>query len=125
MKLQLVILMLAALAASAQKPEVLLEEARKKETVDGDLKSAIVLYEKAAASAGSNRSLAARALVRLGACYEKMGDREARRAYERVISAYADQPEAAEARSRLTRLGGASDSGQVRTRLLWDNAIDL
>jgi len=74
------------------------------ETVQGDIKGAIALYERAAREAGANRSLAAKAQMRLGAAYQKLGDAQARTVYERVVRDYADQPEAVEARARLNAL---------------------
>jgi hypothetical protein len=45
------------------------------------------------------------ALARMGQCYEKLGSQEAERAYQRVVSDYADQREFVEqARSRLLAL---------------------
>ena len=84
--------------------------------VDGDLKAAIELYKKIAQS--GNRAAAAKALVRMGQCYEKLGDAEARKAYERVVREFGDQTEAvAEARKRLAEKEGAAETGVV-TRLV-------
>ena len=71
--------LLAALTAAllltgqtGQPADVQLKAAIYKETVDGDLKGAIELYRKI--SHGADRAVAARALVRMGQCYEKLGD---------------------------------------------------
>ena len=86
-----------------------LQAAIKKEVVDGDLKGAIEQYKKLAQ--GRDRAVAAKALVRMGQCYEKLGDAEARKAYERVLREYADQAGAvAEARARLAALKSAEPS---------------
>jgi Tol biopolymer transport system component len=86
-------------------PAVRLERAIQLETVDGDLDAAIAQYEGIVESDGNNRALVARALLRLGGCYEKLGRREARRVYQRLIDDYADQAEQAmAARSRLAAL---------------------
>jgi Tol biopolymer transport system component len=83
--------------------EVALQAAIKKEAVDGDLKGAIEQYRKLAQ--GRDRAVAAKALVRMGECYEKLGDAESRKAYERVLRDYTDQTGAvAEARARLAAL---------------------
>jgi hypothetical protein len=96
--------------------EVALQAAIKKETIDGDLKGAIELYKRIAQS--GNRTLAAKALVRMGQCYEKLGDAESRKAYERVVREYADQKEAV-ALAR-TRLGGVTgQSSGIVTRQVW------
>ena len=55
--------------------------------------------------------MAAKALVRMGHCYEKLGDAESRKAYERVVREFADQKETvAAARTRLAALGGGAQS---------------
>src|SRR5690348_9576924 len=89
--------------------DLALQAAIKKETVDGDLKGAIEQYRKIAQ--GKDRALAARALVRMGQCYEKLGDTEARKAYERVVQEFRDQQEAVrQARNRLATLHAPAPS---------------
>lgn len=86
-------------------PEVLFKAAIEMEEVDGDLEAAIEKYQKIIADNGNNRTLAAKAMLRLGACYEKLGQEEARRVYERLIKEYPDQSREAEsARQRLALL---------------------
>jgi len=83
-----------AIAQKGDQAEVQLKAAINKEVVDGDLKAAIDLYRKVAQS--GNRPVAARALIRMGQCYEKLGDAQARKAYEQVVREFADQKEAVE-----------------------------
>jgi len=91
-----------------KQPEIDLQAAIRKETVDGDLKGAIAQYQKIVAANRNNHEVAATALVHLGRCYEKLGDAQAKSAYDRVLSEYPDQKElAATARARLAALGGA------------------
>jgi len=104
---------LAALPSADQKndqAEVALKAAIKTEAVDGDLKSAIEQYKKIIVQPGVGRATVATALLRMGQCYEKLGDtdtREARNAYEQLVRQYADQSEQAQtARSRLAALAG-------------------
>src|SRR6266542_325197 len=87
----------AAMPATAQKtPESMLGAALHQEEVQGDLKGAIAAYQKVVVAAlGVSRKTTAEALVRMGQCYEKLGDSESRKAYERVVRDYADQKEAA------------------------------
>ena len=80
------------------KPEQALKAAMDKE-VDGDLKTAIEMYRKVASS--TDRAVAAKALLRLAACYEKLGDAQAQDVYKRLVRDFSDQPGAAEARARL------------------------
>jgi Tol biopolymer transport system component len=103
------------------KAEAALKAAMDKETLDGNLKAAIDLYKKLAQD--TNKSVAARALVRLGECYEKQGSAEARKAYEQVLSRFGDQPEAAaQARARLAKLGAGTQTGEQANRLVWAGA---
>ncbi len=75
----------------------------------GDYPAALRLFEQIAK--GSDRSLAARSLLYAGLCYEKLGKREARNAYERLIRDFGDQTDLiTAARARLAALtpGGGS-----------------
>jgi len=114
---------LAAFLAAGQKndqAELALKAAIKTETVDGDLKSAIEQYKKIAALPGAGRATVATALLRMGQCHEKLGNAEARAAYERVVREYSDQaPMAAEARAKLAALaaaGGAPGGSTLAVR---------
>jgi len=101
--------------------EAQLQAAITKETVEGDLKGAIEQYQKLADS--SNHAVAAKALLRMGQCYEKLGDTEARKAYERVVREFSDQKEtAATAQARLAALAGTAGGSGVSTlavRRVW------
>lgn len=89
-------------AQAARSAEVQIKAAQQKAEVEGDLKGAIEEYKKIVAGAGSNRALAAEALVRMADCYQKLGDAEAQKIYQQIVRDYADQGEAtALARSRL------------------------
>lgn len=113
---------LAVPAAQNQrdKAELALKVAMDKETVDGDLKAAIEQYRKIVATYRANRAVAAKALVRMGQCYEKLGDAEARKAYEQAIREFGDQKEAvATARARLAALEGKQPEKGVVARQLW------
>ena len=93
-----------------------------KERAAGDLPAAIGLLKRIVQDHADNRALAAKALVELGQCYEKLGKEEARKAYERVLRDYGDQIEAAAtARTRLATLSrnGASRSSEMATRRVW------
>src|SRR5262245_18549058 len=120
----LVVAWISSPAATAQprdRAEVALRAALEKETVEGNLKVAIEEYKKLAQNA--NKSVAARALVRLGECYEKQGNADARKTYEQVLSKFGDQTAAvAEARARLAALGTPGQAGQLSTKLVWSSA---
>jgi Tol biopolymer transport system component len=113
-----------AVAQPADRAEVMLEAAARKERVDGDLKAAVEQYRKIAAQFAKQPEIAARALYQLGQCQEKLGQAEARKSYERIVREYGGaQQYASAARARLAAMGGANEG--VRARLLWDNAPDL
>ncbi|MBE3109580.1 MAG: tetratricopeptide repeat protein, partial [Acidobacteria bacterium] len=107
--------------AKDNKAEVALQAAIKTETVDGNLKGAIEQYKTIAAQPGAGRATVATALLRMGQCHEKLGNAEARTAYERLVRDYADQPEPTKmARERLSALtaggGGATGRTEVAMR---------
>ena len=111
-----------AIAQKDEQGEVMLQAAKQKQLVDGDLETAIQLYKNIVANYGGNRALAAKALLEMGQCYEKLGNTEATKAYERVLRDYGEQSEAAaQARARLAALAGktASSNSQMVTRRVW------
>ena len=100
--------------------EVQLRAAEHVETVQGNIKAAIEEYKKLARS--PERGIAAKALVRLGRSYERIGHAEAQSTYERVLRDFADQPEqAAEARQRLASIERPASpaTGGVVSRQVW------
>jgi len=107
--------------------EVLLQTAIHRELVEGKLEDAVQIYKKVVAQPGAGRPTIATALLRMGQCYEKLGDaqaREARKAYERVVREFADQPESSKvARERLRALTGGprgtTGRTEVATRRIW------
>lgn len=122
------ILLLARVATAQQKStldvEMEFRAAQQKELVDGDLRGAIEKYRAVVSQAGSNRAIAAKALVRMAECYQKQGDTEARRLFERVIREYPEQQEAvALAQARLKGSPRTPvDSGAV-VRKVWAGDI--
>jgi Tol biopolymer transport system component len=131
------ILMLAVLALvvggqGANQAEVQLQAAIKAEVFDGNLKAAIERYQRIITTYISDRPIVAKALVRMGQCYEKLGEAqtsEARKAYERLIANYPEQTsEVAAARVRLAALAAGSSAASVgaRTRQVWTGPkVDL
>ncbi len=70
----------------------------------GEYRAAARVFE--AVSRGPDRGLAARGLLYLGLAHEHLATAEARAAYQRIISGFADQPLiVAQARDRLANLG--------------------
>src|SRR5262245_59633588 len=74
--------------------EARLRAAMDKETVDGDLKAATEGYQQVVSDSdrASDRSVVARALLRLGMAYEKQGNKDAAASYERIVREFGDQP---------------------------------
>ena len=99
-------LTLASLRADERQARVLMQAAEARATVQGDLKGAIAAYQDAVKEAGANRALAAQALMRMAECYQKLGDVESRKIYERLVREYADQKEMATLAQ--ARLGGSA-----------------
>jgi Tol biopolymer transport system component len=103
--------------------EIDLQAAIRMETVEGNLRGAIEQYQKIAALPGAGRATVATALLRMGQCHEKLGNAEARSAYERLVREYGDQAEiVAQARARLSALaGGAGGPGSstLTVRRIW------
>ena len=100
----LALLGLAAVQAQKASPAaVMLEAAHQKATFEGDLRGAIKVYEQVVTQYGAtDRPNAATAMFRMAECYERLGDPEASRIFERVIAQYADQSAtAAAARAKL------------------------
>ena len=113
--------------AKDDRVEVALQAAIKTETVDGNLKGAIEQYQRLAN--GSNHVVAAKALIRMAQCYEKLGEaqaKEARATYERVVRDFGDQKDAvAQARARLAALAGTGSapvSSTLAVRRVWAGA---
>jgi Tol biopolymer transport system component len=110
-------LSISSASAADLKAEVALRAAREQETVKGDLKGAIEEYNKILATYSQDRSVAARALLRLGECYEKLGRSDAQKTYERLLREYPEQKEAAAARAKLA--GTRDHWGDVTVERVW------
>jgi len=81
----------------------------------GNFPAAIEKFEKLAADFPENKPLAARALLMVGRCHEKLGRAEAVNAYNRIIEQYGDQLEAVtEARARLLALAEEAPGFTIR-----------
>ena len=125
------LLMIAALLAlgpplistGAQSQAYRFQEAIHLMETKGDYPVAIELFEEIAL--GSDRALAARALLNVGRCSETLGEAEAVTAYQRITQDFTDQlAVVAQARRRLERLeprqagrGVAVVDGGARYRL--------
>jgi len=92
-------------ALPQQSAEQLYEAALLKKNADGDLEGAIEIFRKILTRFPEERTVAAKAQLQIGICYEKLGMKEAQRAYQNVIDNYSDQVEEAKlAREKLASL---------------------
>ncbi|MBI4908178.1 MAG: PD40 domain-containing protein [Acidobacteria bacterium] len=120
MKRIILFCLMTAVAGFAETAQEWYQKALVKERSEGKLEEAMQLYRRAAEGAGIDRALAAKALMQLAACYEKLGNTESRKIYERVVREYGDQKEAVTvARSRL---GGSTHMGRQTNTLVWTGA---
>jgi Tol biopolymer transport system component len=120
-------LVVASSVYAQQSAGVLLQSGLYKEDVNGDLEAAIAIYERVLKEFPMDRPVAAKALLHIGLCYEKLGKQEAQKAYQRLIKEYTDQPEPVQtAREHLKQLDagapGAKANGPTY-RLAFDSKI--
>jgi len=115
----------AAVPAQSRQAEDLYQEGRYQEEVKGDLVMAIAAYEGVVARFTADRAIAAKALLALGRCFEKLGKTaDARAAYERTVKQYSDQQGAAKQASLWLAARGAATPAQdtgIVARQVWNN----
>jgi len=88
----LALLLLSFTSSALQNGYDLFQKALAKERGEGNLEEAIVLYKKVI-NETSDESLAAKAQLRIGICYEKLGMKQAQKAFQKVIDNYPGQTE--------------------------------
>jgi Tol biopolymer transport system component len=102
-------------APAPMSADALLGAALHQEEVAGRLEAAIATYKKLLVAADATRAQKAKAQLRIGACYERLGNSEATKAYEAVVRDYADQTDAArQAREKLAGLAAQGGTGTSR-----------
>jgi Tol biopolymer transport system component len=113
----------AVFGMPAQSGHDLFQQALVKERAEGNLQVAIDLYDRIVRGFSADHALAAKALVQMGQCYEKLGKAEAKKAYERVIRDYADQAEPLQvARTRLAALA-KPPRHEMAVRRIWSDRM--
>jgi len=75
----------------AQNAEKLFQQGMMKEEGEGNLEEAIDVYNTIVNNVSADRKLRAKALLQVGICYEKLGNQNARKTYQKLISEYSDQ----------------------------------
>ena len=102
----------------AQSLEVQLQRAVQREAATGDHKAAIAEYRRIADRAGASRAIAAQALLRLADAHRDLGDAEAGKVYQRIVSGFADQTEVvAVAQTRLASSRTTASLGVAKRRV--------
>jgi Tol biopolymer transport system component len=94
-----------------------LQAAIKLEVVNGNVRAAADEFRKLADHA--NPTIAADALVRLAACYEKLGHADTRATYERVAKFYASQPKPYAMATAWLAAHPQASAMQPATALVW------
>lgn len=124
--LSIAILAASVLAAGTQSGNDLFQKALIMERTEGNLQEAIKLYQQIVDKFSADHKLAAQALLQMGGCYETLGQAGARKAYEQIVSEYADQAEPVKmAQSRLDFLdkqAGESQESNFATQRVWMDA---
>ncbi len=106
----MVVLFMALLLATpalllSQSASARFEQGLLKENAEGTLNEAIVIFSRIAEDKAADPAIRARAQLHIGICYEKLGDVQARGAYERLIATFPEQiAEVALARQKLAAL---------------------
>jgi Tol biopolymer transport system component len=114
------VLVVVSSAYAQQSAGVLLQSGLHKEHVQGDLEAAIEVYQRVLKDFPKDRPAAAKALLHIGLCYEKMGKQEAQKAYQRLLKEFADQSDVvAEARVRLAGMVRDNGKSEVTVRRVW------
>lgn len=110
----------------AASPEALLGRAQHQQEVEGNVNAAIATYKQVIAHPKATRALVARALLLMGACYEQLGNADAKRAYERIVKEFSDLGDTASAAKArladLNNLGGATraPSSEMAMRRIYE-----
>lgn len=114
----IVVLLAMSFALAAQSAQELYQNALVQEHSSGNLSEAIKLYSQAVKAAGKDRALAAKAMLRIAGCEEKLGNQsQAVSAYTEVVRAYPEQrTEVSSAQDRLNQLQRASPASAPRSQ---------
>src|SRR4030042_3965135 len=121
----------ASLRHSQQSAEDLYQAALLKKEAEGDLNGAIKIFQDILTRFPGKRDIAAKSQLQIGLCYEKLGLKEAEKAFQKVISDFPEQQEAVkQAREKLSSLPGARAAlekgvGEMKVRKVWEDALDF
>lgn len=103
--------------------KILFEKAMFTMETKGDLNGAINLFNDIIKKYPKEREYAAKSQLYIGLCYEKLGVKEAQKAYQKVVSSYPEQTEtvklANEKLSLLLRTQAPAKSSEITIRRVW------
>ena len=115
----ILLLVFTTAAFGQQKGYDLFQKALTKEKAEGDLEGAIEIYKKIVEKFSQDRTLAAKAQLHIGLCYEKLGLSEAERAFQSVLDNFPEQSEVVTlARQKISSL-------QIAKRVIEKGTDDL
>ncbi len=112
--------------APAQKPEEQFQKGLIKEEGERSLLEAIDIYNEVAEDESADRSLQAKALLHIGLCYEKLGMKEAQKAYRKIINKFPEQTETVKVASiklsllSQTKSVRGKESRELKIRKVWE-----
>src|SRR5438132_4970892 len=103
---------------TAQSGYDLFQKALVKERAVGDVEEALHLYQRIVKEFSGNHALAAKAQLRMGLLYDRLGRKaDAQRAYQAVVNQYADQTnEARQARAKIVTIAAAPRKNSATAR---------
>jgi Tol biopolymer transport system component len=116
------VLILGNFHVFAQTAEELFSKGVQLEEVKGELEQAIKAYRAIVEKYSDKRPIAAKALLHIGLCYEKLGKETARNTYNKLISEFSDQVSIVnEAKTRLANLNinGQPKSNELTVKRIW------
>jgi Tol biopolymer transport system component len=113
----IVLVAFVSLGFVQQSAEQLYQSGIYKEDVEGKLEEAIAVYQEIIKKYSQNSAVAAKALLHIGLCYEKLGNQEALKAYQRLIADYPGQKEEVTlAKERLAMLAKIAAPASVKPK---------
>jgi len=119
----LAVLITAIKAQTSPEYKILFEKAKFTMETKGDLNGAINLFNDIIKKYPKEREYAAKSQLYIGLCYEKLGVKEAQKAYQRVVSSYPEQTEtvklANEKLSILKKAETTARNTEITIRRVW------
>jgi Tol biopolymer transport system component len=113
------LLLNGSLRAQVSEAEKLFEQGVYQLEAVGDFEEAIIYFNKVVAEYPTDKQVAAKALLKKGFCYERLGSQKATEAYEQIINQYPDQVSlVSQAKERLIELRKSISKNLTMARIL-------